>query len=64
MRGEPEKNVLDPEDSPVESLFANMLRAEVGPLKEEMATLVDIIHVMDGKIDAIRNRDTGRNESA
>ena len=63
LRGEPEKNVLGPEDSPVESLFANMLRAEVGPVKEEMATLVDIIHVMDEKIDAIKNRGIGRNES-
>jgi transcriptional regulator with XRE-family HTH domain len=51
LRGEPEKNL--PGASPLEPYFENLLRAEVGPVKEEVAGIRDIIHVIDKKIDVI-----------
>jgi hypothetical protein len=51
LRGEPQKNL--PATSPIEPHFENLLRAEVGPVKEEVAGIRDIIHVIDRKIDVI-----------
>ena len=39
--------------SPLEPHFENLLRAEVEPVKEEVAGIRDIIHVIDKKIDVI-----------
>jgi transcriptional regulator with XRE-family HTH domain len=51
LHGEPERNL--PTTSPLEPHFENLLRAEVGPVKEEVAGIRDIIHVIDKKIDVI-----------
>ena len=51
LHGEPEKNL--PTTSPLEQHFENLLRAEVGPVKEEVAGIRDIIHVIDKKIDVM-----------
>ena len=51
LHGESQKNV--PTASPLEPHFENLLRAEVGPVKEEVAGIRDIIHVIDKKIDVI-----------
>lgn len=51
LRGEPQKNLQA--TSPLEPQFENLLRAEVGPVKEEVAGIRDIIHVIDKKIDVI-----------
>jgi transcriptional regulator with XRE-family HTH domain len=51
LRGEPEKNL--PVTSPLEPHFESLLRAEVGPVKEGVAGIRDIIHVIDKKIDVI-----------
>ena len=51
LHGEPQKNV--PATSPLEPYFEDVLRAEVGPVKEEIAGLRDIVHVIDKKIDVI-----------
>jgi plasmid maintenance system antidote protein VapI len=39
--------------SPVETYLENLLRAEVGPVKQEVTGIKDIIHIMDQKIDVI-----------
>jgi plasmid maintenance system antidote protein VapI len=51
LRGEPQKN--SSATSPLEPHFENLLRAEVGPVKEQVAGIRDIIHVIDKKIDVI-----------
>jgi hypothetical protein len=51
LHGEPQKNSTAP--SPLEPYYENLLRAEVGPVKEEVAGIRDIIHVIDQKIDVI-----------
>ena len=51
LRGEPEKNSEDA--SPLEPHFEALLRAEVAPVKEEVAGIRDIIHKIDKKIDVI-----------
>jgi hypothetical protein len=51
LHGEPQKNL--PATSPLEPHFENLLRSEVGPVKEEVAGIRDIIHVIDKKIDVI-----------
>ena len=51
LHGEPQKN--SSAASPLEPHFENLLRAEVGPVKEEMAGIRDVIHVIDKKIDVI-----------
>ena len=51
LHGEPQKNL--PAASPLEPYLENLLRAEVGPVKEEVAGIRDIIHVIDKKIDVI-----------
>jgi hypothetical protein len=37
--------------SPVEAYFEKLLRAEVGPVKQEVAGIRDIVRTMDQKID-------------
>jgi len=51
LHGEPQKNLSA--GSPLDPHFENLLRAEVGPVKEEVAGIRDIIHVIDRKIDVI-----------
>jgi plasmid maintenance system antidote protein VapI len=51
LHGEPQKN--SSATSPLEPHFESLLRAEVGPVKEEVAGIRDIIHVIDKKIDVI-----------
>jgi hypothetical protein len=51
LHGEPQKN--SSVTSPLEPYFENLLRSEVGPVKEEVAGIRDIIHVIDQKIDVI-----------
>jgi hypothetical protein len=51
LHGDPQKNL--PATSTLEPHFENLLRAEVGPVKEEVAGIRDIIHVIDKKIDVI-----------
>jgi hypothetical protein len=60
LHGEPEKNIRDPSNSPLEAYFENLLRAEVGPMREEVAELIAAVNGMGEKIDVIfQNRDTG-----
>jgi len=60
LRGEPEKNIRDPSNSPLEAYFENLLRAEVGPMREEVAELIAAVNGMGSKIDVIfRTRETG-----
>jgi len=65
LHGQPQSS--DRGASPLEPHFEDLLRAEVGPVKEEVAGIRDIIHVIDKKIDVIiesqhsaRRRLTGR----
>ena len=51
LHGEPQRN--SSAASPLEPYFGNLLRSEVGPVKEEVAVIRDIIHVIDQKIDVI-----------
>ena len=51
LHGEPQRN--SSAASPLEPYFENLLRSEVGPVKEEVAGIRDIIHVIDQKIDVI-----------
>ena len=51
LHGEPQKNARD--TSPLEQHFEYLLRAEVGPVKEEVAGIKETIHVIDQKIDVI-----------
>ena len=51
LHGEPQKN--SSATSPLEPYFENLLRSEVGPVKDEVAGIRDIIHVIDQKIDVI-----------
>jgi hypothetical protein len=51
LRGEPQKNLSA--TSPLEPHFENLLRAEFGPVKEEVAGIRDIVHVIDKKINVI-----------
>ena len=51
LHGEPEKNVLI--RRPVEVNFERLLRAEVDPMREQIAGLRDIVERMDKKIDVV-----------
>jgi hypothetical protein len=51
MRGEPEKNVIL--KRPAEANLQRLLRDEVDPVKEELASLRDIVRGMDTKMDMI-----------
>jgi hypothetical protein len=53
LNGEPEKNIRNPGDSPAEAYYENLLLAEVGPMREEMAELVAVISGIEKKIDVI-----------
>lgn len=53
LRGEPEKNIRKPGDSPVDAYYENLLLAEVAPMREEMAELVAAIDGIGRKIDVI-----------
>jgi hypothetical protein len=59
LRGEPEKNIREPGNSPLESYFENLLRAEVGPMREEMAELAKTVNGMGKQIDVLFQRQTG-----
>ena len=63
LRGTPDKNSPT---SPAESHFLDQLHAEVGPIRENVAGLWDIVHNMDRKIDVIYqgwHGDTGRGDT-
>jgi hypothetical protein len=67
LRGEPEKNIRNHDDSPVEAYFENLLSAEVGPLREELAELVKAVNGMGKKIDVLyqeRHVGPGKGETA
>jgi hypothetical protein len=53
LRGEPEKNIPKPGNSVMEAHFENLLRAEVGPMREEMTELIKTVNGMGKKIDVI-----------
>jgi hypothetical protein len=62
LRGEPAKNVLL--KRPAEANLQRLLRDEVDPVKDELASLRDIVRGMDTKMDTIisaqrRAADTG-----
>jgi hypothetical protein len=66
LRGEPEKNIRQPGDSPVEVYFQELLSVEIGPMREEMAELVKAVNGMGKKIDALYQERQSRaaNEAA
>jgi hypothetical protein len=53
LHGEPEKNIRDPSNSPLEAYFENLLRAEVGPMRDEVAELVKTVNGIGKKIDVL-----------
>jgi hypothetical protein len=53
LRGQPEKNILGPGSSPVEAYFQNLLSAEVGPMREQVAELTKTVNGMAKRIDVI-----------
>jgi len=57
LHGQPQKNSAAA--SPLEPYFEELLRAEVSPVKEQVAGIRDIIHVIDQKIDVIIERGEG-----
>lgn len=65
LRGEPEKNVII--RRPAEVNLERLLRAEVSPMRQELAELASIISNMGQKIDALfqeRNPNPDHGESA
>jgi hypothetical protein len=71
LRGEPEKNIRNPGNSPMEAYFENLLRAEVGPMREEVAELAKTVNGMGKQIDVLyqerrsgASADAGKNEPA
>ena len=58
--GNPEKNIRKPGESPLEAYFENLLHAEVGPIREEVAELVKTVNGMGKQIDVLyQERKTG-----
>lgn len=53
LHGEPEKNILTAGSSPVEAYFQNLLNAEVGPMREQVAELVKTVNGITKTIDVI-----------
>lgn len=53
LHGVPEKNILAPESSPVEAYFQNLLSAEVGPMREQVAELVETVNGIAKRIDLL-----------
>jgi hypothetical protein len=65
LRGQPEKNIRNPADSPVEAYFENLLSAEIGPMREEVAELVKAVNGMGKKIDVLyQERKSGASTNA
>ena len=67
LRGQPEKNIRNPANSPMEAYFENLLSAEVGPLREVVAELVKAVTGMGKKIDVLyqeRQAGTGKGDPA
>ena len=56
LHAEPEKNIRDPSNSPLEAYFENLLHAEVGPVREEVAELVKAVNGMGKRIDVLFQR--------
>jgi hypothetical protein len=56
LRAEPGKNIRDPSNSPLEAYFENLLHAEVGPMREEVAELVRAVNGMGKRIDVLFQR--------
>ena len=65
LRGHPEKNIINPGDSPLEAYFENLLSAEIGPMREEVAELVKAVNGMGKKIDVLyqERQSRARNEA-
>jgi hypothetical protein len=59
LQGKPEKNIRDPSNSPLEAYFENLLRAEVGPMREEVAELVKAVNGMGKRIDVLFQHQAG-----
>ena len=59
LLGQPEKNIKTPGNSPLEAYFENLLRAEVGPMREEVAELAKAVNGMGKQIDVLFQRQTG-----
>jgi len=59
LLGQPEKNIRAPGNSPLEAYFENLLRAEVGPMREEVAELAKAVNGMGKQIDVLFQRQTG-----
>jgi hypothetical protein len=53
LNGEPDKNIGNPGDSPREAYYENLLLAEVGPMREEIAELTAVVSGIGEKIDVI-----------
>lgn len=51
LRGEPDKNTPPPR--PADANLQRVLRDEVDPVKEELASLKDIVRGMDQKVDVL-----------
>jgi hypothetical protein len=66
LRGEPEKNIRQPGDSPAEAYFQELLSVGIGPVREEMAELMKAVNGMGKKIDALYQERQSRtaNEAA
>ncbi len=69
LLGNPEKNIRKPDESPLEAYFENLLRAEVGPMREEVAELAKTVSGMGKQIDVLyqerqssASADAGRGE--
>ena len=65
LRGESEKNIGNPANSPLEAYFENLLSAEIGPMREEVAELVKAVNGMGKKIDVLyqERQSRARNEA-
>jgi hypothetical protein len=53
LNGAPEKNTGNPGGSPREAYYENLLLAEVGPIREEMAELAAAVNGIGRKIDVM-----------
>jgi hypothetical protein len=65
LLGNSEKNIRRPGESPVEAYFESLLRAEVGPMREEMAELAKTVSGMGKQIDVLyQERQSGASAGA
>ena len=61
----PDKNIRRPGESPVEAYFENLLHAEVGPIREEVAELVKTVNGMGKQVDVLfQQRQTSPNANS